>query len=754
MPHPSSPTSPPRPLRLARLLLPFGLLLLVSLLVLHGRPPGTRPGQSGTDPAKLFLSLSPGANASIAADLRALTSGPHLAGTAGAAGVSAHVLSRFRAAGLRTLTREYAPLLSYRAHASLALLAADWSLLAHLSTDEPADPGRRVVRPYHAYAPSGAAVAEAVFVNLGREEDLVALDRLGVSLRGRVAVAVRGGGYRGGVVARAAGRGAVAVLIAGRADGGVERGTALLGGPGDPLTPGWAATDGAERLGFDHEAVRRRFPTIPSMPVSADTASVIVRSLGGPALPPEWRAELGLEGHAGGIGPGPTLVNFTYQEDRKMATIKDIFAVIKGREEPDRYVILGNHRDAWTYGAVDPNSGTAALLNVARRLGIMLQSGWTPRRTIILCSWDAEEFGMIGSTEWVEENLGDLQSKAVAYLNVDCAVQGMGLFAGSTPQLDKLLIDVTRQVKDPDVEGKTVHDTWSTMNGGINIERLARTDSDFAPFLHHAGIPCVDLYYGKEFPGYHTALDSYIWMENHGDPLFLRHLAITEIWGLLALRLANDLVLPFDYHTYASQLQEHTNVLADRMNNSQSVSVIHGFINDLSSAATEVQKEAKELKLLDIHDGHGLIRRRLLNDRLLLAERSFLHAEGLQGRTWYKHLMYSPPEDYESELEFFPGIVDAISRRGNQSTRQRQAAVRQELWRVAMAIQRAANVLRDALQHRHGRRAAEREHGTLSATATRQTPVMKSTMSGVACGPYSTFYSSSPAAALPGAHSC
>ncbi|XP_044399514.1 probable glutamate carboxypeptidase PLA3 [Triticum aestivum] len=694
MPHASSPSSSPRPLRLARLLLPFGLLLLVSLLVLHGRPPGTRPGQSGTDPAALFLSLSPGANASIAADLLTLTSGPHLAGTPGAAGVAAYVLSRLRAAGLRTLTREYAPLLSYRAHASLALLAADRSLLAHLSTDEPADPGRRVVRPYHAYAPSGAAVAEAVFVNLGREEDLAALDRLGVSLRGRVAVAVRGGGYRGGVVARAAGRGAVAVLIAGRADGGVERGTVLLGGPGDPLTPGWAAADGAERLGFDHEAVRRRFPTIPSMPVSADTASAIVRSLGGPALPAEWRAGLGLEGHAGGVGPGPTLVNFTYQEDRKMATIKDIFAVIKGREEPDRYVILGNHRDAWTYGAVDPNSGTAALLDVARRLGIMLRSGWTPRRTIILCSWDAEEFGMIGSTEWVEENLGDLQSKAVAYLNVDCAVQGMGLFAGSTPQLDKLLIDVTRQVKDPDVEGKTVHDTWSTMNGGINIERLARTDSDFAPFLHHAGIPCVDLYYGKEFPGYHTALDSYIWMEKHGDPLFLRHLAITEIWGLLALRLANDLVLPFDYHTYASQLQEHTNVLADRMNNSQSVSVINGFINDLSSAATEVQKEAKELKLLDIHDGRGLIRRRLLNDRLLLAERSFLHAEGLQGRTWYKHLMYSPPEDYESELSFFPGIADAISRRGNQSTRQRQAAVRQELWRVAMAIQRAANVLR------------------------------------------------------------
>ncbi|KAI5022193.1 hypothetical protein ZWY2020_058923 [Hordeum vulgare] len=227
----------------------------------------------------------PGANASIAADLRALTAGLHLAGTPGAAGVAAHVHARFRAAGLRTLTREYAPLLSYRAHASLALLAANRSLLARLSTDKPADPDRRVVRPYHAYSPSGAAVAEAVFVNLGREEDLAALDRLGMSARGRVAVAVRGGGYRDGVVARAAGKGAVAVLIPGHADDGVERGAVLLGGPGDPLTPGWAVADGAERLGFDHEAVRRRFPTIPSMPVSADTAVAIVRSLGGLALP-------------------------------------------------------------------------------------------------------------------------------------------------------------------------------------------------------------------------------------------------------------------------------------------------------------------------------------------------------------------------------------------------------------------------------------------------------------------------------------
>uniref|UniRef100_A0A0D9ZE76 glutamate carboxypeptidase II n=1 Tax=Oryza glumipatula TaxID=40148 RepID=A0A0D9ZE76_9ORYZ len=713
-----------------RVLVGFGAALLVSLVVLHRRPAargaagGGGGGPAEDDPAARFLALSEGANATIAADLRALTAGPHLAGTGAAAGAAARVLSGFRAAGLRTLTREYTPLLSYPGHASLALLRADRTLLADLSLDEPADVGRRLVRPYHAYAPSGGAVAEAVFVNLGREEDYLTLERLGVSVRGRVAVAIRGGGYRGGVVRRAAERGAAAVLIAGHADGGVERGTVILGGPGDPLTPGWAATAGAERLDFDHEDVKRRFPAIPSMPVSGKTASAIIRTLGGPALPVEWQTGVGLPVDVGGVGPGPTLVNFTYQEDRKMGMIQDIFAIIKGYEEPDRYVILGNHRDAWTYGAVDPNSGTSALLDIARRLGIMLQSGWTPRRTIILCSWDAEEFGMfskisficvpfisflhfegsffqIGSTEWVEENLEDLQSKAVAYLNVDCAVQGIGLFAGSTPQLDNLLVDVTRQVKDPDVEGKTVHDTWNKMTGGINIERLARTDSDFAPFLHHAGIPCMDLYYGKEFPGYHTALDSYHWMEKHGDPLFLRHVAIVEIWGLLALRLADDPVLPFDYQTYASQLQEHANAFSSMMENSKWVHLLNRSIEDLSDAGMEFLKEAKKLQDQNISDGYSLMRRRLLNDRLLLAERSFLQADGLQGRGWFKHLMYSPPEDYESKLSFFPGVADAISRSSNRSAKEQQAAVRHEVWKISRAIQRAADVLRGEFSNRN-----------------------------------------------------
>ncbi|XP_008777140.1 probable glutamate carboxypeptidase VP8 [Phoenix dactylifera] len=688
-------------LRAAPSLVLVALLLFLLFYSLRRPAPTSRNAlaHSSTTPADLFLSLSPSANSTIASHLHDLTLHPHLAGTPSAAPVAAYVLSRLRRAGLHTFTRDYTPLLSYPAAASLSLLRPDGTLLKPLSLAEPADPTAAVVPPYHAYAPSGAALAPAVYVNYGREEDYRALDRLGVRVRGCVAIARRGEGYRGGVVARAAGRGAAAVLIFGDPSGGVERGMVRLGGVGDPLTPGWAATaaaggGGGERLGVDDEEVRRRFPKIPSMPVSAAVAAEILRTLGGPRVPPDWRGGPSQDETA--VGPGPTLVNFTYKEDRKLATIQNVFGIIRGNEEPDRYVILGNHRDAWTFGAVDPNSGTAALLDVARRYGTLLRSGWRPRRTIILCSWDAEEFGMIGSTEWVEQNLGILSSKAVVYLNVDCAVQGPGFFASATPQLDKLLVEVTKQIKDPDLEGKTVYHTWVARNNGISIERLARTDSDFSAFLHHAGVPAIDLYYGKEFSGYHTALDSYDWMEKHGDPMFHRHVAIAEIWGLLGLHLADDPVLPFDYLSYAAQLQEHTNELNAFLNGGEFLKPVNASIHELTVVANEASEEGKRLQEQETLEGFAALKRRAFNDRLMLAERSFLEAEGLKRRGWFKHLLYSPPEDYESNITFFPGIVDAIAQ-ARKAAEEGQMGIQHEIWRVARAIQRAASVLRGEL---------------------------------------------------------
>lgn len=495
------------------------------------------------------------------------------------------------------------------------------------------------------------------------------------------------------VLANAAAHGVAAVLMytEGEYKEGVERGT-VMKGVGDPLSPGWAGVDGGEKLDPNDLRVAERLPGVPSLPVSEAAAERILGSLEGARMPLEWR-ESSRSGDRGiwGVGPGPTKLNFTYKGEQETATIHNVFAVIKGSEEPDRYVLLGNHRDAWTYGAVDPNSGTAALLDIARRFALLMQSGWTPRRSILLCSWDAEEFGMIGSTEWVEQNLLNLGSKAVAYFNVDCAVQGPGLFVSATPQLDDLLIEVVKQVKDPDSENAFLYERWTAANSGVNIQRLSRVDSDFAPFLQHAGIASIDLYFGSDFPVYHTAFDSYDWMMNFGDPSFHRHVTAAGIWGLVALRLADDPILPFNYLSYATELQEYKNVINTLLEETMWLHPISAAIQELTAAANDIQEEIKKVRM----DGSTAVRRRGLNDRLMLAERGFLDPEGLPGRQWFKHLIYGPRGNTESKIDFFPGIVDAISetRKGGHQ----QATTRHHIWRAARAIQRAASALRGEL---------------------------------------------------------
>ncbi|KAJ4971904.1 hypothetical protein NE237_005003 [Protea cynaroides] len=649
-----------------------------------------RSAQNGLQFEQIFLDS--GTNYTLSSYLRDLTLHSHLAGTQPALQTKQYVEAHFKDLGLETHTVEFEPLLSYPVHASLSVHYRDGSS-EDLRLTELGQEGR-VVMPYHAYSPSGSAFAKAVFVNYGRDEDYLALAALGVNVSGFIVIARRGEELsRGKVVEKAAEKGAVAVLMytEGVTSGGVERGT-VMGELGDPLTPGWASVHGGEKLGLEEREVRERLPKIPSVPISAENAETILRSLEGPRLPYEWGMDT-LRSKIDSVGPGSTFLNFTYQEEKKMVTIYNIFAVIRGWEEPDRYVLLGNHRDAWTYGAVDPNSGTAALLDIARRYALLIRSGWTPRRTIVLCSWDAEEFGMVGSTEWVEQNLLNLGYKAVVYLNVDCAVQGQGFFAQSTPQLDNLLMEVTKKVKDPDSEGMVVYETWAATDGGINIQRLSGVDSDFAPFLQHAGIPSVDLYYGKDFSVYHTAFDSYDRMTQL-DPSFHRHVAVAGIWGLLALQLADDPILPFDYLSYAAQLQEHANSLSYLLGYGTSVHPITTSIQQLAAAAKQMEVEAKKFKKQETIDDLSKLKRRSLNDRLMLAERGFLDEVGLQGRPWFKHLVYGPPNDYESNLVFFPGVANAITQATRMPKRDGLLAIQHEIWRVARAIQRAADAIK------------------------------------------------------------
>ncbi|KAL8132175.1 hypothetical protein AgCh_007895 [Apium graveolens] len=663
------------------------LLTLFSLHLHHHHPPPTlsRKSLSLNSLSTSFLSTSD--NNTISHYLHSLTLHPHLAGTPLSLSTALLVLSHFISLNLSAHLSNYTTLLSYPLHSSLS--AHSNSTTTHFSLPEPHSHG--VVLPYHAYSPSGSVYSAAVFVNYGREQDYNALEAQGVSVKGCVAIVRRGGDMsRNAVVVKAAENGVAAVVMytEGDLENGVERGT-VMNGMGDPLTPGWGSVGDGERLGFEDSEVVKRFPVVPSMPVSKEIAERIMRTLEGGRIPEEWKGTL--KSFVRGIGPGPTMLNFTYQGEKKMATIYNVFAVLRGSEEPDRYVLLGNHRDAWTYGAVDPNSGTATLLDIARRYSLLKLSGWNPRRTIVLCSWDAEEFGMIGSTEWVEQNLATLDSKAVAYINVDCAVQGPGLFAGATPQLDGLLVEVTKKVKDPDSDYATIYEKWASSNGGVSIGRLDRVDSDFAPFLHHAGVPSVDLYYGKDFPVYHTAFDSYNWMRNFGDPLFQRHVAVAGIWGLLALHLADNPIIPFNYLSYTTQLKDYTSILSDLLEVSISLNPISAAIQEFEAAAKKADDEAKKLREQETTGQVLVLKKRALNDRLMLAERGFLDTEGIQGSRWFRHLIYGPNGVSESRLTYFPSVVQAISQPAGLPGR--QASIQHEIWRVARAIQRAAYIL-------------------------------------------------------------
>ncbi|XP_075474401.1 putative glutamate carboxypeptidase AMP1 isoform X2 [Primulina tabacum] len=637
-------------------------------------------------------------NETVAAYLRDLTLHPHLAGTPLSLSTALYVYTHFQSHGLTTRFVNFSSLLSYPKHASLTAHFVDGTILS-VSLEEPSVPQNGAMRPYHAYSPSGSAYGEAVFLNYGREQDYSELALLGVEVKDCVGILRRGGEMsRYEAVENAAAHGLAAVLMYteggdDRYREGVERGT-VMNGLGDPLSPGWAGVEGGEKLGLKDPKVMEKFPGIPSLPVSEAAAESILISLEEAKVPYEWRKIFKSGGSTSTkVGPGPIMLNLTYEGEQKMTNIHNVFAVIRGTEEPDRFVLLGNHRDAWTYGAVDPNSGTAALLDIARRYALLMHSGWNPRRTIVLCSWDAEEFGMVGSTEWVEQNYANLGSKAVAYFNVDCAVQGSGLFVSATPQLDDLLVEVMKKIKDPDSENAFLYEQWMAANKGVN--RLSRVDSDFAPFLQHVGIPSVDLYFGSDFPVYHTAFDSYSWMANFGDPSFQRHVAVAGVWGLVTLHLADDPILPFNYVSYATELLEYENVLNNLLEGNVSSQPIAAAIEEFAHAAADSEGEAKKLRGDQSLDDFSILRRRILNDRLMLAERGFTDSEGLTGRQWFKHLVYGPRGDPESKISFFPGIADAISPRTKEE--KREAILRHEIWRVARAIQRAAYTLRGEL---------------------------------------------------------
>jgi N-acetylated-alpha-linked acidic dipeptidase len=651
--------------------------------------------------------------------LRRLTLVPHIAGTKEDYDTAIYVRDQLRSYGLNAELKEYEVWLNYpNTPTVLELITTRRQKLnveEAVVKNDPTSSNPKITPLFNGFSPSGDVTGPVVYANYGLPDDYEDLKKAGVDVKGKIVIVRYGNSFRGVKAKVAEDHGAIGCIIySDPADDGYMQGDVYPKGPwrpvasgqrgsvqylfdypGDPLTPGRPAIQGVPRLKPEEATDLTR---IPVQPVAYDVARTILEPLKGPVRPRGFQGGLPFPYHLGGTND--VKLRLKTDMDYKQRTIWDVVATIDGNEEKDRWVILGNHRDAWVFGAVDPNSGSSAMLEVGRGFGQLLKAGWKPRRTIILCSWDAEEYGLIGSTEWAEELAPELKEKAVAYLNLDAAVSGAHFGASSVPSLWKLMRAVTRDVKDPKT-GKTVYQQWQDraredrseeekITGGEARIGPLGSGSDYTPFLQHLGIASTDMGFGGDYGVYHSAYDSFYWMVHFGDPGFRYHVAAAQVWGTLAMRLADADGLSFDYTDYASEIREFFKqaLKLARLRN------LAGPLDDkaMTEAIDDFAKEAERVEKSRQDAIRSSDRAKLakINDALVQAERQFIDARGLRGRAWYKHQIYAPG--------FYTGYAAQPLTDFRQALDERNAMNAKEgLERIVEAIKRASKILRNAL---------------------------------------------------------
>lgn len=611
----------------------------------------------------------------------ALSKEPHVAGTPAQKRTADYVIAQMKAMGLETELRQYDVWLPHATSVKVTRLGADALALDLSEPPIPGDAATALQQYLTVNGSSGAGVGEGelVFVNYGLIEDYATLDSLGVSVKGKVVLARYGRSFRGIKAREAEKRGAVAVLIYtdpaddgyGRGETypegpmrpsrGVQRGS-VFNGTGDPLTPGYASKPGAPRLSPDREG--SGLPKVPVVPISAFNAQLLIQQVGGTKIPTGWQGGMGLRYH---VGPGPERVRVEVTTDAKTNGTKAIFntlGYLRGTEFPEQYVYIGGHRDGWGPGAADNISGTVSVLEAAQALSDMAKKGIKPKRTIVFATWDAEEWGMVGSTEYVEDDSLRLQKGAVAYFNQDVAAQGSSFGGGGTPSLRAVLRDVVKEVPDPNGKG-SVYAAWRAA-AKLASDSLEPNmgdpggGSDFAGFYNHLGIPIAEWGFGGPAGTYHSAYDTYAWMEKFGDPGFKYHATAARIAAAMALRMANAQVLPYDYVEFARTMKKYLPAMSKSFAAKKWDTTA---IAPLSRAIAQLEKSAQAFAVA--RDGAlgknvGAAAQTAANAELLKVERAFARPNGLKGRPWYRSLIYVADIDNGYANMNFPGVNEAV----------------------------------------------------------------------------------------------
>ncbi|HXX70704.1 MAG TPA: M28 family metallopeptidase [Candidatus Acidoferrum sp.] len=710
------------------------MALILLLAVVRGGAQGTE-GIAGFAPSRVLGERQLEANLKKIPDpvhaernLRYLTSEPHMAGTEASRRVAEWLRDKYRSFGFEAEIVSYNVWMPQPREVKLELTQPGTRNLA--SPEQPIDIDKdtydkRAVVGFNSYSPSADVTAPVVYVNYGTRNDYEQLARLGASVEGKIVLARYGRGYRGIKVKLAEEHRAVGVIlysdpqddgaVAGptypngpwRPGSGIQRGSVIYTQiyPGDPLTPGVAATPSAKRL-LPAEAAN--LPHIPAMPICAEDAAVILRSLGGAPAPTDWQGGLPFSYH---VGPGDAEVHMKLLMEYEQRPLYDVIARLRGTEDSE-WVLLGNHHDAWVYGAADPGSGTASMLEVARSLGMLAKSGWKPRRTIVVCHWDGEEEGLLGSTEWVEENATELQQKAVAYINTDVGVAGPNFEASAVPSLKQLVRDVTQDIEDPKT-GQSVHEAWLTSieqqrrnpsgtgrqapskdpSGKVPLGALG-SGSDFSAFLDHAGIPSVDLGFTGAYGVYHSIYDDFYWMKHFGDPTFSYHVTLAQILAILTLRLDEADILPFDYPAYALEIEHAATDAFTRTTTLADQDALEATLDAAAHLSASAHRASEALRAVsDVPLDPAIATP--INHALAAVEQALLAPDGLIGRPWFKHTIFAPGSYDGYAATPIPGENDALVRKDSATLDREAVSLSQALLRASAELDNIARMARE-----------------------------------------------------------
>ncbi|XP_047131970.1 N-acetylated-alpha-linked acidic dipeptidase 2 isoform X1 [Hydra vulgaris] len=651
-------------------------------------------------------------------NLRFFASKPHMASFEQNNLLADEIFNRFKSYGFKAEKVSYSVLLSFPSEEKEnAVSIMDLSGKQLYKTNIIKESISGMVPPFNAYSPNGTVEAEPVYANYGRLEDFDKLKELNISCSGKIVIVRYGKGSRANKVELAEKSGALGVVIfSDPKDYGpvkddelfpkskwmprkaIQRGS-IKTIFGDSLTPSYPAKDWVYRI----DPKNAMLPKIPSQPISAFDAFNIMKEMDVGDVPNDWNGMLNITYRLSSKKKVKVEVNNQITK----RTITNIVGTIVGNIEPDRYVMIGNHRDSWIFGAADPGSGTSVMMEIARALGEKMKDGWRPMRTIKFFSWDGEEQGLIGSNEYVEEFQHELRQRGVAYLNVDTSIYGNGTFqVEGSGLLRDVVFQAAKLVQHPH-QKKTLFEDMVVVNPDKKNQDRPKYDglasgSDYAPFYSIAGVTCADFSFGpvgEFYPTYHTEDDTLLWMENFTDPGYKIHLAVSQAVMHVLLKLSNSPIIPFNPLSLKETLDEKYSLLQEELRKvAPSLKAVH--IRDALNNFTEASLKLKKLldKDYDTNSPKSVLLLRMLNDITIQIEKTFLRDSGLVGRENIKNYIYAPSAYNRYGSSSFPSVVDSLFNLTVNSTQGKDfEAVKKELTLVALVISSSVNWIENGL---------------------------------------------------------